>query len=114
MLPAHQRGAALAATGAADSGIESIARYRFSLLGLKVVVLVSLSRIGTVDLLIDEWLIVELAGREFHEGEQFERDRRRDLESARERYRTLRFSWRLVMFDWPAVEAAVLAALASR
>ena len=73
-----------------------------------------ISAIGTVDLLIDGWLIVELDGREFHEDEQFERDRRRDLESARQRYRTLRFSWRQVMFEWPMVEAAVLAALAVR
>lgn len=113
-LPAHLRRAALSATGRADSGIESIGRFRLQLLGLEVEVLVRLSRIGTVDLLIDGWLVVEMDGREFHEGEQFERDRHRDLEAATARYRTLRFSWRQVMFAWPSVEAAILAALAAR
>jgi hypothetical protein len=113
-LPAHLHRAVHAATPKSDSGIESIGRFRLLLMGLDVEVLVRLSRIGTVDLLIDGWLIVEMDGREFHEGEQFERDRRRDLESAAARYRTLRFSWRQVMFAWPAVETAILAALASR
>jgi hypothetical protein len=113
-LPGHLHRAVLAATPRSDSGIESIGRFRLEILGLHVEVLVRLDRIGTVDLLIDGWLVVEMDGREFHEGEQFERDRRRDLESATARYRTLRFSWRQVMFAWPAVESAILAALATR
>lgn len=113
-LPAHLRHAVHSATPKSDSGIESIGRFRLTIMGLDVEVLVRLSRIGTVDLLIDGWLVVEMDGREFHEGEQFERDRQRDLESATARYRTLRFSWRQVMFAWPTVEAAILAALASR
>lgn len=113
-LPRHLEHAVHSATALSDSGIESIARFRLGLLGLDVEVLVRLSDIGTVDLLIDGWLVVELDGREFHEGEQFERDRRRDLRAATRRYRTLRFSWRQVMFEWAAVESAVLAALATR
>ena len=113
-LPAHFHHAVHSATAKSDSGIESIGRFRLRIAGLDVEVLVRLSRIGTVDLLIDGWLVVEMDGREFHEGAQFERDRQRDLESATARYRTLRFSWRQVMFDWPSVEGAVLAALATR
>lgn len=113
-LPAHLRYAALAATARSDSGIESIGRFRLQLLGLEVEVLVRLSPVGTVDLLIDGWLVVEMDGREFHEGEQFERDRQRDLRAATHRYRTLRFSWRQVMFAWPTVETAILTALAAR
>jgi hypothetical protein len=113
-LPAHLHHAVHAASPLSDSGIESIGRFRLALLGLHVEVLVRLSRIGTVDLLVDGWLVIEMDGREFHEGERFERDRQRDLEAATARYRTLRFSWRQVMFAWSSVEAAVLAALASR
>jgi hypothetical protein len=113
-LPAHLHHAVHSATPRSDSGIESIGRFRLRLMGLDVEVLVRLSRVGTVDLLIDGWLVVEMDGREFHEGEQFERDRQRDLEAATARYRTLRFSWRQVMFAWPSVEAAILGALASR
>lgn len=113
-LPVHLHHALASATAQSDSGIESIGRFRLELMGLDVEVLVRLSAIGTVDLLIDGWLIVEMDGREFHEGEQFERDRQRDLQAATDRYRTLRFSWRQVMFAWPTVEAGILAALATR
>lgn len=113
-LPAHLHHAVHAASPRSDSGIESIGRFRLELMGLDVDVLVRLSRIGTVDLLIDGWLVVEMDGKEFHEGDQFERDQQRDLKAASARYRTLRFSWRQVMFAWPTVETAVLAALASR
>ena len=113
-LPAHLRHVVLAATRSSDSGIESIGRFRLQLMGLDVEVLVKLSRVGTVDILVDGWLVIEMDGREFHEGERFERDRQRDLQAAAQRYRTLRFSWRQVMFQWPEVERAVLAAIASR
>jgi hypothetical protein len=113
-LPVHLHHAVHSATPDADSGIESIGRFRLRLMGLDVEVLVRLSRIGTVDLLIDGWLVVEMDGKEFHEGERFERDRQRDLAATTARYRTLRFSWRQVMFAWPSVETAILAALATR
>ena len=59
-------------------------------------------------------LVVELDGKKWHDPEDaFERDRRRDLVAASTRYRTLRFTWRQVLFEWPAVEVAVLAALAA-
>lgn len=113
-LPAHLQHAVRSATRRSDSGIESIGRFRLRLMGLEDEVLVALSPVGTVDLLVDGWLVIEMDGREFHEGEQFERDRERDLRAAIGRYRTLRFSWRQVIFRWPEVERAVLAALASR
>lgn len=113
-LPEYLHRAVLSATAKSDSGIESIGRFHLHLLGLDVEVLVRLGPIGTVDLLIDGWLVIEMDGKEFHEGEQFERDRQRDLQAATHRYRTLRFSWRQVMFAWPTVERAILAALASR
>lgn len=73
-----------------------------------------LDGIGEVDLLVEGRLIVELDGREFLDDEDaFARDRHRDLVAAATRYRSLRFTWRRVLFEWPRVEAAVLAALAS-
>ena len=70
--------------------------------------------IGEVDLLVEGRLVVELDGKEWHDpGDAFERDRRRDLIAASTRYRTLRFTWRQVLFEWQSVEAAVLAALAA-
>jgi hypothetical protein len=43
--------------------------------------------------------------------EAFERDRTRDLNAARQRYRTLRVIWFAVLVDWQIVEDAVFAAL---
>ena len=98
----------------ADSGTETIARFFLRRLGLRVEVLVEIDGLGEVDLLIEGRLIVELDGKEFHTAaEQFENDRRRDMVAATLRYRSLRFSWYRVLFQWDQVEAAVLAALAA-
>ncbi|GAA4746557.1 hypothetical protein GCM10025783_18200 [Amnibacterium soli] len=113
-LPARLRGVVAAADGRADSGIETIARHLLGLIGLRVTVHPFIPGIGEVDLLVEGRLVVELDGKEWHDPEDaFERDRRRDLVAASTRYRTLRFTWRQVLFEWPAVEAAVLAALAA-
>jgi hypothetical protein len=113
-LPPRLRPVVLAADGRADSGIETIARYLLRLIGLRVVVHPVLPRLGEVDLLVEGRLIVELDGKEWHDDDEaFERDRRRDLVAATTRYRSLRFTWRQVLFEWPSVEAAVLAALAA-
>ncbi|GAA2752968.1 type IV toxin-antitoxin system AbiEi family antitoxin domain-containing protein [Amnibacterium kyonggiense] len=113
-LPARLRPVVLAADGRADSGIETITRYLLRLLGLRVEVHPDLPGIGEVDLLVEGRLIVELDGKEWHDDPAaFERDRHRDLVAATTRYRSLRFTWRRVLFEWPLVEAAVLAALAA-
>ena len=100
-----------AADGRCESGIESIARYLLQLLGLRVEVQVQIDGVGRVDLLVEGRLIVEIDGRRWHP--DFERDRRRDTSAAIGRYRTLRFTWKQVLYDWPRVQAAVLAALAA-
>lgn len=66
-----------------------------------------------VDLMIGERLIVEVDGREHHSDPvAFERDRVRDARLSALGYRVLRFSYNQVMFDWPLVEASILAATA--
>ena len=113
-VPARLRPVVTAADGRADSGIETITRHLLRLLGLRVEVHPVLPGIGEVDLLVEGRLVVELDGREFHDDEEaFHRDRRRDLVAATTRYRSLRFTWWQVLFAWPSVEAAVLAALAA-
>jgi very-short-patch-repair endonuclease len=111
-LPVHLRALVAAADRRCESGIESITRFRLQLLGLLVEPQVVIPGVGRVDLLVQGRLIVELDGREFHEG-RFEEDRVRDAEAALRRYRTLRFTWAQVLFDWPAVESAILGALAA-
>ena len=113
-LPAGLGPVVMAADGRADTGIETITRYLLRLIGLRVVVHAVPDGIGEVDLLVEGRLIVELDGKEFHDDDEaFERDRHRDLVAATTRYRSLRFTWRKELFEWPSVEAAVLAALAA-
>jgi very-short-patch-repair endonuclease len=70
--------------------------------------------VGRVDLLVEGRLIVELDGREtHHDDEAFERDRLRDVATAIDGYRSLRLSYRQVMYGWPRAQEAVFAALAS-
>ena len=113
MLPVQLRSVLDAADPRADSGIETIVRFLLRTRGLRVESLVGLARIGEVDLLVEGRLIVECDGREFHDDDDaFARDRERDLEAARARYRVLRVTWYQVLFQWESVEAAVFAALA--
>jgi len=100
------------ATSSSEPGLETITRYLLRLAGLRVETQVSIAGLGRVDLLVEGHLIVELDGWEFHGDEKaFEADRRRDTVAASGRYRVLRFTYRQVMFEWPSVYAAVLAAL---
>jgi very-short-patch-repair endonuclease len=96
--------------GRCESGMESIARYLLQRLGLRVEVQVQIDGVGRVDLLVEGRLIVELDGRQFHA--DFEADRYRDAQAAMRGYRTLRFTWKKVLFEWPWVQSVILAALA--
>ncbi|MDH2443123.1 DUF559 domain-containing protein [Amnibacterium sp. CER49] len=96
--------------GRAESGIESVGRYLLQRLGLRVEVQVHIDGVGRVDLLVEGRLIVEIDGRENHG--DFERDRYRDGMAAMRGYRTLRFTWTKVLFEWPWVQSVILAALA--
>lgn len=110
-LPPRHRPTVAAVDARAESGTESICRYRLRAGGLRVQPQFSIEGVGDVDLLVEGWLLIEVDGREFHTGDQFERDRRRDAKLAALGYRVLRFSYRQVLYEWPTVERAVRAAL---
>ncbi|HEY0373569.1 MAG TPA: DUF559 domain-containing protein [Amnibacterium sp.] len=111
-LPAHLAAVVRMADGRCESGIESVACYLLRLAGLRVEPQVEIPGVGRVDLLVEGRLIVELDGRQWHDDQRaFARDRRRDASAAAARYRTLRFDYAQVRFDWPSVLAAVYAAL---
>jgi very-short-patch-repair endonuclease len=98
--------------GRSESIIESLCRFRCRRLGLTVRIQVAVVRGVRVDLLIGDSLIVEVDGREHHaDPAAFERDRTRDAQLSALGYRVLHFSYRQVMFDWPAVQASILAAM---
>lgn len=113
LLPARLAPVLRRADPRAQSGTETIARYLLQLAGLTVEPQAEIARVGCVDLLVEGRVIVEVDGREWHDGDAFEEDRLRDLLATTDRYRVLRFSWYQVLFRWPEVEAAVFAALAA-
>ena len=94
-----------------QSGLETLARLRLRRRGLRVRTQVSIARVGTVDLLIGDRLVVELDSRSHHLGTNYEKDRARDLELVRQGFTVIRVSYRRVMEDWDAVEAAILDAV---
>ncbi len=88
----------------AQSGLETLVRWRLHLSGIDARPQVSIAGVGRVDLLIGRSLIIELDGQEYHE---FESDRSRDAAGAARGCVTLRFSYRQVMRERQKVLAAV-------
>ncbi len=104
------REALLTADGVCESGIEHLFWMRMRHLAIRRQVVIP--RIGRVDFVIGDALVVEVDGREYHIDEQrFEADRERDAALSAAGYRVLRFSYRQVMFGWPSVHEAVHAAI---
>lgn len=98
----------------ADSGLESLLRWRLRKHDLRVRTQVSVFGVGVVDALIGDRLIVELDGRANHLGEaKRHKDLTRDANAALWGYVTLRFDYALVVHDWELVESAILGALQS-
>lgn len=94
--------------GRSQSGLETIARLALRGRGLAVEPQVFIPSVGRVDLLVGDRLVLELDGRAFHSGADFEIDRQRDLALTAAGYLVVRASYRQVMFGWDAVESAIL------
>ena len=96
----------------ADSGLESLLRWRLRHLGVSVRTQVPIAGVGVVDAVIGDRLLIELDGRENHDGTSMRhKDLVRDANAALWGYTTLRFDYALVVHDWELVEAAILGAL---
>lgn len=89
----------------AESGLESLVRWRLRHLGLTVRTQVRIDTVGRVDLVIGDRLIVEV---ENHgSAEHRHRDLLRDARAAARGCITLRFDDALVAHDWETVERAI-------
>lgn len=112
-LPASARWLVDLAREDADSGLESIVRLRLYLLGIVVQTQTTIADVGRVDFVLEGRVILEIDGRENHDGpSQRHRDLLRDARASRRGYETLRFDYAMVLHGWPTVLAAILAALA--
>jgi len=112
LLPKRLRKLLLRVDARSESLLESIMRFRLSMLGLAARPQVRIAGAGRVDLMLGTRLVIELDGWEFHSSrEQFEEDRRRDAKLAELGYRVLRFTYRQLTRGWARVKAAVLACI---
>jgi very-short-patch-repair endonuclease len=99
----------------AESGLETKARLRLRALGIPYRAQVRISRVGYVDLLVGERLVIELDGEAWHSGPiAYSEDRRRDLELMRQGFVVMRLSFAQVMSEWALVESVIRAIVARR
>jgi len=107
LVPAWARRQLDLASPDSDSGLETVTRLLFVRRHVRVRTQVLLAGVRRVDLLVGDRLVIELDGRAFHSGEDFERDRIQDLELALRGYLVVRLSYRMVTSDWDRTHRAV-------
>lgn len=111
--PAVSRARCALARPGSESGLESIVRQRLLRLGVRFRQQVVIAGVGRVDFVVGRRLVVEIDGREYHEGStKFESDRWRLARLVEREYTVLQFSYRRVMFDWPSVARVIFTAAA--
>lgn len=94
----------------ADSGLESFILARLAWLRLRLVPQAWIAG-HRVDLLIGERLVLQIDGGT-HVGRQRDEDIRHDAQLKLMGYHVIRVSYRQVVEDWPAVQAAIMRAVA--
>ncbi|MGO3325707.1 endonuclease domain-containing protein [Gordonia sp. (in: high G+C Gram-positive bacteria)] len=102
-----------------ESGPETMCRLRLAELRIPVQIQVQVTDIDRVDVLIGDWLIIEIDGWEYHgDWQSFQKDRGRDRRTCRIGYHTLRFTYDDIVFGWADsladIQAAVDAGLHKR
>jgi very-short-patch-repair endonuclease len=95
----------------ADSLLETLARTYFRQAGIHVQPQVYLEKVGYVDLLLADWLVVELDGRHHAEWKQVQKDHRRNNESVLQGYTALHYYYADVVYRPEEMVGQVLAVL---
>jgi very-short-patch-repair endonuclease len=111
--PTRYRMLLAAADRRAESGLESIVRLIARELGFRVRPQVRFGGVGRVDLLIEDWIVVETDGAEYHDVALSPRDRRRDAVLSARGLVTLRPGYSLVVFRRGDVARQLIGAVAS-
>lgn len=95
----------------AESGLESIVREMARLVGLRTRSQVPFLGVGRVDLVVEDWIVVEADGAAYHDAEVTARDRRRDALLVGQGCTVLHFRYAQVVFDRPLVMRTIIAAV---
>jgi very-short-patch-repair endonuclease len=91
-----------------EDGIESIVRFGLALTGIASEIQVVMRTRDRLDLLVDDWLVLEADGRETHAVESaFTRDRVRAARIMRNGRHVVQFAYATVMYDFPFVVETV-------
>lgn len=99
--------------GLSDSGLETLVVAPLRRWGLRVRQQAKIAG-HLVDVLVGERLVLQIDGYEFHASSaQRTRDIAHDAELTLRGYTVLRFSYRQIVHDWPAVERTIRRALAA-
>ena len=117
-LRAHTNDAARVAIALArsdaDSGLESLLRWRLRWRGLRIRTQTRIPAVGVVDILIGDRLLIEADGVDNHDAAPLRhKDLVRDANAAAWGYVTLRFDYALIVHDWDLVERAILGQVAA-
>lgn len=111
-LPRAMRWIVDLARSDSESGLESLLRFRLHLLGITLQPQVVIAGVGRVDFLLAGRLILEVDGRENHDGPSLRhKDLLRDAAAAAQGLETLRFDYAMVVYEWDLVLAAILGRL---
>lgn len=103
------------ADGRAQSGPETLVRLWVRGLGCIAVPQVKFAGIGTVDLVVDGWLVIECDSQKFHsDWKQQLKDYRRDLALARRGYVVLRLAAEDILYNPEEVLAALRGVVGAR
>ena len=115
LLPSKYAVLRLLVDGQAQSGPETLVRLMLLGLGCSVSLQVEFEDVGFVDLVVDDWLVVECDSKKFHsDWAQQLKDYRRDLTLARAGYVVLRLTAEDIMYRPEAVLAALRGVLKAR
>jgi very-short-patch-repair endonuclease len=108
LAPVGKRAVFARVDGRSQSGLETKTRLSMRRRNVPVRTQVLVPRVGRVDEVIGERMVLETDGYRYHSSiEQFHEDRRRDLELARQEYLCIRLDNHQIMDDWPRTEAAL-------
>lgn len=93
----------------AQSGTESMVRFRLRRLGVKVQTQVFIEGVGRVDMLVGERLVIEADSRQHHTGvENYANDRRRGIVLLGGETYAARLTYEQVVFGWDEVQTQIL------
>jgi very-short-patch-repair endonuclease len=96
-----------------ESGTESITRYRLAMSGIVTKIQVTLRGKDRLDLEVDDWLAIEIDGRQHHaQKAAFTKDRKRVVRVMREGRIVLQFAYATVIYEWDFVIETIRAVMA--